>query len=164
MSPTPQRPPLTLGKKRRIGERLIEGVIRTLAFASFAAIILIFVFVFREAAPVVFGNGPKGESAVVTDTTHTADTTHITIVSADTAFSSMKTIGVIKSKEGIKGTDITVKVDANGKKKQLTKNGGNVEQEVYDPYAEDTPPDTAKVPEKIEPKPKKEIKPKEPQL
>jgi len=166
MSPTPQRPPLTLGKKRRIGERLTEGMIRTLAFASFAAIILIFVFVFREAIPVVFGSGPKSESVVVSDTTYKVDTTHTSVSSSDTSFSSMKTVAVIKARGGIKGTDITVKVDASGKKKQLTKNGGNVEQEVYDPFAEDTPPDTAKakVPEKIEPKPKKEIKPKEPKL
>jgi phosphate transport system permease protein len=162
MSPTPQRPPLTLGKKRRIGERLTEGAIRTLAFVSMAAIILIFVFVFREAAPIVFGSGPKSENtSAVSDTTHKVDTTHITVASTDTAFSSMKTIGVIKSKEGIKGTDITVKVDASGKKKQLTKNGGTVEQEVYDPFADDTPGDTAKAKEPVkpvEPKPKKEPK------
>lgn len=149
MSPSP-RQPLSLGKKRRLGERIAEAVIKLLSFASFAAIILIFVFVFREAIPVVFGGGKK-EVAVVADSSkaQVVDTTHKAVAAVDTAFSSMKVVGVIKSKEGIKGTDITVKVDASGKKKQLTKNGGEVEQEVYDPLADDTP--ASEPPKKEEP-------------
>ncbi|MBS1904374.1 MAG: phosphate ABC transporter permease subunit PstC [Bacteroidetes bacterium] len=65
----------------------------------------------------------------------------------------MKTVGVIKSKEGIKGTDIAIKEDASGKKVKLTKNGGAVEQEVYDPLADDSSPAE---------KPKEEVLPSKP--
>lgn len=50
------RPPLKPGKKRRVGEFIIESLIKGVAFISIAAIVLIFVFVFREASPVVFGS------------------------------------------------------------------------------------------------------------
>lgn len=43
-----------LKKHIRAGEFLAEHSIKTIAFSSFAVIILIFVFVFREAAPVLF--------------------------------------------------------------------------------------------------------------
>ncbi len=161
MSPINPPKPLTLGKKKRIGEQVIEALIRILSFVSFAAIILIFVFVFREASPVFFGPS-KPEVVTVADSSHVAATakadTSVKVSPADTAFSSMKTVGVIKSKEGIKGTDITVKIDASGKKKELTKNGGTVEQEVYDPFAEDTPAADNTPNAKKEEAPKKEVK------
>ena len=41
-------------KKRRIIEYFFESMIRTISFTSFAVIILIFLFVFREATPIFF--------------------------------------------------------------------------------------------------------------
>lgn len=51
--------PRGLRKKFRLGEFVAEMVIRGIAFISCAVIILIFVFVFREAAPVFFGKSEK---------------------------------------------------------------------------------------------------------
>jgi len=45
-------PLLRPGKKFRLGEILAEGLIKAVSFTSFAVIILIFIFVFREAAPL----------------------------------------------------------------------------------------------------------------
>jgi phosphate transport system permease protein len=44
--------PLKRGKRLRLGELLAEGGIRLVSFVSFAVIILIFIFVFREALPI----------------------------------------------------------------------------------------------------------------
>lgn len=43
---------LNLRKRFRIGEFIAENIIKGISFISFAVIILIFVFVFREAAPI----------------------------------------------------------------------------------------------------------------
>jgi phosphate transport system permease protein len=43
---------LNLRKRFRIGEFIAENIIRGVSFISFAVIILIFIFVFREAAPI----------------------------------------------------------------------------------------------------------------
>ena len=45
---------IELGKKFRLGEFLAEKIISSVAFISFAIIILIFVFVFKEAVPAFF--------------------------------------------------------------------------------------------------------------
>lgn len=59
-----ERPPLSLGKKFRFFEWLIESGIRLLSFISFAAIILIFIFVFKEASPIFFGKSAQEKNAV----------------------------------------------------------------------------------------------------
>lgn len=93
-----QRDRLKLGKKSRIGEFVIEQLIRVLAFASFAAIILIFVFVFREASPMFFGGSkPHGHAPATTSPTQ----------------------------------------ETYGEPTSTTTNGGAIEQEVYDPLAEE---------------------------
>jgi phosphate transport system permease protein len=43
---------LNLRKRFRIGEFIAENIIKGVSFTSFAVIILIFIFVFREAAPI----------------------------------------------------------------------------------------------------------------
>lgn len=45
-----------LGRKFRLGEFLAEYIIKSVSFISFTVIILIFVFVFREALPVLSDN------------------------------------------------------------------------------------------------------------
>ncbi len=45
---------LSLGKRFRLSEFLAENFIKSISFISFAVIILIFVFVFREAAPLFY--------------------------------------------------------------------------------------------------------------
>ena len=51
-------------KKKRYGERLAETLIRAVSFTSFAIIILIFAFVFREATPLFF---PPAQQTVTTE-------------------------------------------------------------------------------------------------
>ena len=62
-----KRSKLKLGKKRRFIEGAVEQLIKVFAFTAFAAIILIFVFVFREASPMFFDNAKK-QDAVATAT------------------------------------------------------------------------------------------------
>jgi len=50
-------------KRLRIGEFLLEKSIATVSFASLACIVLIFVFVFREAAPILSGAKPTVAAA-----------------------------------------------------------------------------------------------------
>lgn len=49
-----QRQASTLLKRFRVSEFLAEKLITTVAFLSFAVIVLIFIFVFREALPILF--------------------------------------------------------------------------------------------------------------
>ncbi len=48
-----------LKKKFRLSEFLAESIIKSVAFVSFAVIILIFVFVFREAIPIFYSEEEK---------------------------------------------------------------------------------------------------------
>jgi phosphate transport system permease protein len=57
--PLPGRDALSIRKARRWGEHLAEHSIRGIAFLSFAVIILIFVFVFRETLPIFFPHSQK---------------------------------------------------------------------------------------------------------
>src|SRR5688500_15577691 len=66
-----ERDKLKLGKKHRFGEMIVEQMIKVLAFSAFAAIILIFVFVFREASPMFFG-GSKPHSGSTSTSTSTS--------------------------------------------------------------------------------------------
>jgi phosphate transport system permease protein len=151
--PQKKRTPLTLGKKFRFVEWFIESGIRVLAFLSFAAIILIFIFVFKEASPIFFG---KSEAEKTAAKDSMASVINAQSKSADTSAGKEKIEKIIKGKGALKGTDITVKVDEKGNRKKVATNGGKVEQEVYDPFADDSAP--AKTEEK-KPEPEKE-KPK----
>jgi phosphate transport system permease protein len=53
---------ITLGKKFRLSEFLAEKTISSVAFISFAVMILIFVFIFKEAFPVFFPSQNKAAS------------------------------------------------------------------------------------------------------
>ncbi len=53
----------SLDRKFRLSEFLSEYIIKTVAFSSFAIIILIFVFVFKEAAPIFFPKEKKAETS-----------------------------------------------------------------------------------------------------
>src|SRR5437667_3077821 len=105
------RSPLTLGKKFRFGEWLVESGIRTLSFISFAAIILIFVFVFKEASPVFFGKSEAEKNAAKDSI---AALVNAQTKAVDTAGTNEKVEKVIKGKGALKGTDVTVKTDAGG--------------------------------------------------
>ncbi|MEP7234139.1 MAG: phosphate ABC transporter permease subunit PstC [Ignavibacteriota bacterium] len=146
-----ERGPLKLGKKFRFGEWLVESGIRTLSFISFAAIILIFVFVFKEASPIFFGKSEKEKNAAKDSIAAFINTP--TVASTATEGGVEKVEKIIKGKGALKGTDITVKVDESGHKKRVTTNGGKIEQETYDPFADDTP--TA---QKVEPVKKEDKK------
>jgi phosphate transport system permease protein len=63
--PVVTRAPWTLKPKFRLGEWVIERGIQSVAFLCLSIIALIFFFVFREAAPIVFGDVP-----VVEETSH----------------------------------------------------------------------------------------------
>ncbi|MDB5034851.1 MAG: Phosphate transport system permease protein [Chlorobi bacterium] len=54
-------------RNRRIGERIVEGLIFGIAGMSIIFIFLIFYFTFREAAPIFFGSGKTVETAAVMD-------------------------------------------------------------------------------------------------
>ena len=60
------RPSLT-ERNRRIGERIIEGGIFSIAALSIVFIFLIFFFTFREAAPIFFGSEKEETQAAVFD-------------------------------------------------------------------------------------------------
>ena len=142
-----ERPPLTLGKKFRFVEWFIESGIRTLSFVSFAAIILIFIFVFKEASPIFFGKSEAEKTAAKDSLASVINAQSKSVT--DTSTSHEKIEKVIKGKGALKGTDVLVKVDEKGNRKKVTTNGGKVEQEEYDPFADDTKPaDTVKKAEK----------------
>src|SRR5258706_7311004 len=133
-----ERPPLKLGKKFRFVEWFIESGIRTLSFLSFAAIILIFVFVFKEASPIFFGKSEAEKTAAKDSMASVINAQSKTF--SDTSSAHEKIEKVIKGKGALKGTDVIVKVDEKGNRKKVTTNGGKVEQEEYDPLADDTKP------------------------
>jgi phosphate transport system permease protein len=61
-----QRPSLTQ-RSRRLGERIIEIGIFSIATLSIIFIFLIFFFIFREASPIFFGSGEKDTTAFVAE-------------------------------------------------------------------------------------------------
>jgi len=126
------RTPLKLGKKKRLGEKIIESSIKGLAFTAFAAIILIFVFVFREALPMF---SSKDEPTAVVDST-----TAVTSPSDSLPSHAVVASEPVTTKDRFKATTkVETKVSVTGEKVKVTKNGGQVEQEVYDPLADDEP-------------------------
>jgi len=135
--------PLKLIRKRRPIQTAIEGAIRGIAFLSFAAIILIFVFVFREALPMF---SSRGEQKPTVDTSAAAVAALASEMTPSVTPGGAPTMAAPISKEKFKAaTKVETKVDASGKKIKVTKEGGSVEQEVYDPLADDEP---AAIPEK----------------
>jgi len=70
MSEPGKKPPLSLRKRFRLDDFLAEKVIKSVSFLSFAFIILIFVFVFRETVPLFF----PSESTVTFDPTEQQET------------------------------------------------------------------------------------------
>ena len=60
--PTNNKISHSLRRKFRLSEFLAEKIIKAVSFVSFAAIILIFVFVFREASPIFFQGEEKVQS------------------------------------------------------------------------------------------------------
>jgi phosphate transport system permease protein len=150
-----KRDKLKLGRKRRPFQALIEMGIRSFAFLSFAAIVLIFIFVFKEAAPMFFGSGQQAESGSSDSSKNNANSLGTAVPDTGVAVLTNPT-GSSKEKFATL-TKTETKIDASGKKIQVTKEGGNVEQEVFDPFASDAPAttpkkDTAAAPTKI-PKP-----------
>lgn len=119
-----KRPTLTLGKKRRFIEGAIEQMIKVLAFTAFAAIILIFVFVFREASPMFFGSGEKKAAASTAATT-------------DGKWQTTTNGGKIEQE--IYDPYATAQVETSESSPEYKKSTGDgvVEQQVYDPFAEE---------------------------
>jgi phosphate transport system permease protein len=71
----PERKLLTMAKPLRLGEMAIERGIQGIAFISLLFIALIFVFVFREAAPLLFGKSQEqAVAAAQTEATGAAET------------------------------------------------------------------------------------------
>jgi phosphate transport system permease protein len=130
-----EREPLRYGKKRNILETVIESLIKGLSFISIAAIVLIFIFVFREASPLFFGS-TKGHEV------HSDQSTSPTGVSQ-----SESSVG---GAEGIEQEvyDPLADEEPAPKKQEPATGGGNtsfedkgkIEQEVYDPLADESAP------------------------
>jgi phosphate transport system permease protein len=121
-----KRPKLRLGKKRRFIEGAVEQLIKVFAFTAFAAIILIFVFVFREASPMFFGSGEKKGTAA-------------TATSTDGKWQTTTNGGKIEQE--IYDPYATTPEEASESSPQYKKSTGDgvVEQQVYDPLAEEEP-------------------------
>jgi phosphate transport system permease protein len=142
------RGPLALGKKLRFFERIIEFLIRALSFISIAAIALIFIFVFREASPLFFGS-KSSESATVHTSKVYRPSEQKNIASSEA--SGETAASASKSTPGIpKTANVETKVDEKGNVQKITRNGGKVEQEVFDPLADDEPAAPKKPVEKKE--------------
>ncbi len=134
--PRGNREKLKLGKKSRVMEMIVEQMIKMFAFSAFAAIILIFVFVFREASPMFFG-GSKPHGVSTSTSSGTQQETYGEPSSSNTTTNG----GTIQQEvydplsEETKAPAETATATDN----QYTKSTGDgvVEQEVYDPLAED---------------------------
>ena len=70
----PVRKLLTMEKPLRLGEIAIERSIQAIAFISLLGIALIFVFVFREAAPLLFGKTQEQTAPAMAETIGAAET------------------------------------------------------------------------------------------
>jgi phosphate transport system permease protein len=132
------RQKLKLGKKSRFGELVVEQMIKVLAFSAFAAIILIFVFVFREASPMFFG-GSKSHNVSTSSSTGTQQETYGEPSSSNTTTNG----GAIEQEvydplaEPAKPNDKAVASPTPSAGYSKSTGDGVVEQEVYDPLAEE---------------------------
>ncbi|HET6511352.1 MAG TPA: phosphate ABC transporter permease subunit PstC [Candidatus Kapabacteria bacterium] len=127
-----RREKLKLGRKRRFVEGFIEQSIKGLAFISIAAIVLIFVFVFREASPMFFDSEATGEKANIAAT-------------SDGQFPTTTNGGKIAQEiYDPKGIYKAETAQHDGSTEYKTSTGdGVVEQQVYDPFADEATADTA---------------------
>ena len=122
----PNREKLKLGRKRRFLEGFIEQSIKGLAFISIAAIVLIFIFVFREASPMFFG-GDEGEGQV--NVAATSDGKW------PTATNGGKIPQEIYDPQGLYKAE-GAQHETSAEYKTST-GDGVVEQQVYDPFADE---------------------------
>ena len=122
------RTPLKLGKKFRLVEVIVESIIKSLSFISIAAIVLIFVFVFKEAAPIFVG-----KKAAVKDTTSISKTSQPSSNGSGTV--QQEVYDPLADEAATK----SVSKSTPKKGKISFENKGKVAQEVYDPLADDAP-------------------------
>ncbi len=73
-SPKESTLPSLTQKQRRIGERIIEFGIFAIATTSIVTIFLIFIFIFKEAAPIFFGSSEEKKDTVAAAAPHSATT------------------------------------------------------------------------------------------
>lgn len=135
-----EREPLRYGKKRNILETVIESLIKGLSFISIAAIVLIFIFVFREASPLFFGKTEGHEAHSERSTSATGESQSGSSVSSSQAIEQEVYDPLADEKPSAKKTEGKTSFQDKGK----------VEQEVYDPLADEEPAvkkEEAKAPE-----------------
>ncbi len=125
-----ERKPLSYGKKRNILETVIESLIKGLSFISIAAIVLIFIFVFREASPIFFGTteGHGVHSEQSTSATQESESGESS-VGGPSSMEQEVYDPLADEKRAAKKTD----------EKTSFQDKGKVEQEVYDPLADEAP-------------------------
>ena len=157
------REKLKLGRKRRVIQNMIELFIRGFAFLSFAVIILIFIFVFKEAAPMFWGTPKVDTNTTTADSANKSFTSSQATTTADSVAAAENLSAPSPKAKFQEATKTETKTDANGKKIKVSKEGGNVEQEVFDPLADEPAATTTPTtPKKETPKsvtPKKPSKP-----
>jgi phosphate transport system permease protein len=139
------RKPLAYGKKRHLFETVIEWLIKGLSFVSIAAIVLIFIFVFKEASPIFFGSAEH--------TPHLGET--VTTKGTTTDPSGNKELD--QEVYDPLAEDNTAEKPTINKKddnKVSFKDKGKIEQEVYDPLADDEVPASKKEEPKVVAAPK----------
>ena len=122
------RTPLKLGKKFRLVEVIVESIIKSLSFISIAAIVLIFVFVFKEAAPVFVGKKAAAK-----------DTTSISKTSQTSSKGSSSVQQEVYDPLADEAATKSVSKSTPKKGKVSFEKKGKVAQEVYDPLADDAP-------------------------
>ncbi len=134
------RTPLKLGKKFRFLEVVVEGIIKSLSFLSIAAIVLIFVFVFKEASPVFFAKkeAPKDSTAL-----HSGNAAS---PSSDSGGLKQEVYDPLAPEEKKAPTEPAPKTTKRDKVSFVDKS--KVAQEVYDPLADDEPAEPVKKEEK----------------
>lgn len=125
-----EREPLRYGKKRNILETVIESLIKGLSFVSIAAIVLIFIFVFREASPIFFGS-TEGHGVHSEQSTSATQESELGESSAGGSSSMEQEVydPLADEKPAAKKSDGNTSFQDKGK----------VEQEVYDPLADEAP-------------------------
>lgn len=145
-----EREPLRYGKKRNILETVIEGLIKGLSFVSIAAIVLIFIFVFREASPIFFGSTEgHGTSTEQTSSMSEGSGTDESSVSGSSSMEQEVYDPLADEKPSAKQSEDKTSFQDKGK----------VDQEVYDPLADESAPksETPKLEVVAEPAPEEAL-------
>ena len=144
-SPQSERKPLSAGKKFRLGEFIVESLIKSIAFVSIAAIVLIFVFVFREASPIVFGTQqPHGAEVSTVQESTTKESGGLEQEVYDPLAEPVSGEKAASPKPGLEQEIYDPFAEDKGSE-PVTQPKTGLEQEVYDPLAEEG--DTQKAPE-----------------